>query len=277
MGPNQQPSFPSAASGFGLPGLNPATISRLMLDAPRPGKGLAAVWLGCAAGYLALDRLFASPPAVTAGSLALAVAYSLGAGAALTGLVLLAVRRHHGFPFPQQPGEYLWVAFGLNVVFDWGVRAILLTPSPIDAIGPFASVTFSPQPEWLLAVLQSFLVIAFLIPAVVAVLLSFFPIMKVAMFLSAATYCSGAHWRTFFVVGCAVFALYLPLFCVEPRTWLSLYQLLELALGLVLAAVLLVDWRLRRRYPSTHWLGIGVTAWYMGVAVSALWANPLRF
>jgi hypothetical protein len=270
MDPNHPLALDPGTPGVHLPTAGPVAIHALA-DPPRLAVRHVGVWLVASAVYLAVDRLwFTSRVPATNLDLALAALYSLGAGAALSGLLYLAARQHHRLPFPSYPGEYLWVALGLNVLFDWGVHTIGMGSSPVDAIGPFASVTFSPQQGWLLAAVQSFLVVAFLIPAILAVLFAFFPILKAGMFLTAAGRCGSRHWRVFFLAGSAVFVVYLPLFCIEPRTWLSLYQVFESGLGLALVAVLWLDRRPARPYPWTHWLGVAVSLWYATVAATIL-------
>jgi len=275
MEPNHPLSLHAGAGGLHLSGLDPA-LGAAATDPPRLGARHLVAWLVLAAAYLAINRLwFTSRVPATNLDVALAVLYSLGAGAALSGLVFLMVQQHYRLAFPCHPGEYLWLALGLNVLFDWGVRTILLGPTLVDAVGPFASVPFSPQQGWLLVAVQSFLVLAFLIPALLAVLFAFFPILKAGMFLSAAGRCGARHWRIFFLVGSAVFVLYLPLFCIEPHTWLTLYQVFELGLGLALVAVLVADRKRNARYPWTHWLGVGVSLWYAAATAGTLLAGRI--
>ena len=201
-------------------------------DSPEPPRfGIIHLLVGttCIAVHLAITRAFMGGPAQAASGYDATrwALWSIGAGAALGGLVLLVSRCNRGLRFPVHPGETLLILLGIGSVVGLGFHCY---------------VVLTDYGMWLSTV-------NFVSSAAIAVL-----------FVLAAIRTKTRRWRYFFLSVVAAFLLRFPLGCaglgplayIIPRT----------ASDLLLLIVVVSDLRQRQRYPWTHWLGAGVGLWY---------------
>lgn len=223
-------------------------------EPPRMGILDLLVWTACVAVYLGLwmtleGSTFLLPEAEGRLRVAKAVLYAIGWGTALSGVVLMMARSYRGFPYPVYPGEYLLVVMGLDV-------AIRLTISILLAI---LLLWWTPGygSEYALGALQ--FLAAFGLYAWV--------------FVWAVTRVRMQRWRVLFLAIPASYALWLLLLYGGFGERLTATCVPRLLIATVVTAVVLMDLVDRRRYPWTHWLGVGTRLWLDGSAVGcAVWS-----
>jgi len=165
---------------------------------------------------------------------------SILSGIAISGLLLWGWRRWRRFPFPQYPGEVLWiVAALLRLVEDLSqlVRIVAVWPaSSANAAAVDRMVTWTSVAAWL----------AIWIGAVVAV--------------------KDRRWRATLVILAAAEELVpLAVWLILRRTGPTGMERAHLVLDfsrllavVVLTTQVVLDHLAAKRYPWTHWTGVGV-------------------
>jgi hypothetical protein len=206
-------------------------------EPPRLGISHLLVWTTCVAFYLGIMRSFwlLSPEQLETPIFFRIIdgLYGMGSGTALVGLVLFAARRYRRIRFPVYPGEVLLVALGASTVL--GLMKTML-------------IWFA-LPESDLLSLQ-WLRLIDLVSGLGNALIYFIAAVRVKV----------TRWRTYLATvvvvsalhGCALFRLpwaIIPYIVTSPLP------------SLVLAVVVLMDVIQRKKYPWTHWVGVGIAVW----------------
>lgn len=222
-------------------------------DAVGTGLGIAHLlaWTACTAVYLAIRRsLIILPPGVPFGAQGIAVwsLQGIGAGAALGGLLLTVARRRRGVRFPVYPGEVLLLLSGVGVAVD-----VLLSALSVLTHRPQEGGLGLPLVLWVLILLARNLALAF-------------------AYLVAARKVRVRRWRLLFLALAASWTLAEFESCcltIPGRAILSSWiSYVPFLLPKVILAVIAVgDLRRRRRYPWTHWAGVGTGLWFGAAAV----------
>ena len=254
--PESASARPSAV-GSGVPAREPSDS----IESPPPEQmGLIHLfgWTACVAAYLAFwQTLQPWPEGFGTGLAFLAILQALGSGAALGGLVLLVARRRRGMPFPVHPGDYLLTVLGLELVLHL----------PLVILQRFFGTTLA------LSLGESWVHASNLFSVVVGTALRVWPAMRL----------TSRRWRFAFALAAAArLAMTVPIL----STWLRVgpgplgifRSSLELPQGLrwvslaVFVGVLVVDRRVGRRYPWTHWAGLLTLFWISAVVLlQAAW------
>jgi hypothetical protein len=174
----------------------------------------------------------------------------MGSGAAWAGLALWAARRRRRLPFPRHPGEYLLVVLGVT--------------EGLGLLNQFFMVMIiTVEVDWIIQIALGIAGLG------LCALVLLWPVLAV----------KSRRWRWFFVMR---FALYVvefltPLILARTmapaslRFWLILQGVpFEVLIGVVLIAVVLKDRSGGRRYPWTHWAGVGVQLWFIAFELSRI-------
>ncbi len=226
------------------------------LESPRLGIFHLLALTACVAAYLGVTQTLSratqqgTPPI---GGLAAATgsAHAIGAGAALAGLILFAVRRLRGLRFPTHPGEYLLVILGVGAVLDLA-RSTLVTLLIFSGNFPIE------RTQWVFVTIE----------------LGTFGI-KAAMLIWALVCVKVRRWRAFFlavpVVNVAAIASVTFLArTMSPQNIVVASAGVPVLLSVVLAVVVIRDHAEGKRYPWTHWLGVGTHFWLDAARVGML-------
>jgi hypothetical protein len=189
-------------------------------------------------GSTSLLQETAGPFRVPAG-----VLYGIGWGTALAGVVLMMARSYRGLPFPVYPGEYLLVLTGLDVT----VRLVLSMLPSILLLWCKPDFGFG----LLLRAFQFLAAFGF----------------YAWVFVWAVTRVTIRRWRAFFLAIPASYGIWLLLLYGGFDQWTITRYVPRFLIATVLTAVVLIDLVDRRRYPWTHWLGVGTRLWLDAPAV----------
>lgn len=164
---------------------------------------------------------------------ALWLLWSIGSGAALSGLVLLVARRCRGGRFPVHPGERLLVVMSLDA---W-----------VDLLGQaFVTIYIWAAQSTLEAAVDVWYAAPFFLQTTV---------IGAAYFLTARRL-SSPPWRWVFQCSGVAYLLY-PFCCsMTPPILLSLTS------NLLLIFVVTSDYQDGIQYPWTHWFGVGLRLWF---------------
>lgn len=212
-------------------------------SASRLGIVHLMVFIGCVAVCLGADEIVVS--AIRSGEVPIGYAafllYSvLGWGASLAGFLLWVARRVRGWPFPVYPGEYLLAVQGIAAV-TWLIQSFRGVARDYSWT---ASTTLSPV---------SLLAIAILAVALVRIRSVGWRL----CFATAIVMCLKPVW--YYSWGwLAMMLAQLPLEGSLP--WIFLVA--DSLTVFVLASVSWTEYRQGRRYPWTHWLGVGLVFWF---------------
>ncbi|MHC4179368.1 MAG: hypothetical protein ACYSWU_17790 [Planctomycetota bacterium] len=237
MQPETPGQSPFAPQGFTrTPPLTPEQP-----EPPRLGILHLMVLTACVAAYMGPVRALEEPIDlleegtrpfwVTTGSL-----YGIGSGAALAGLVLVAARRYRGLSFPVHPGEYLLVVMGFGVLLHWMALALAWL------ITSFGDPRFG---------LPSFHGILYLFP------FAFYAL----CFLWAAIRAKSRRWRVLFLAIPTSYVVSFLFLCGGARLLPIANSAPPLLITVVLIVVIVRDHFEGKRYPWTHWFGVGTRLW----------------
>ena len=207
-------------------------------NSPRLGIIHFLGWTACiavaAAAHSSLMLMVHDPQAGSAVSVVLQGMEVVGNGTALGALVIWLRRRYRGLPFPMFPGEYLWLACGIERLL-W-----LITMGVCVAIGSVGAG-----------------VVAFIA----------FRMMDLAVaivFLIAAVKVRVKRWRVLLLV-IAARPLLIPLAgLLFPFSWFVYFPPWFIEAP-VLAIVVARDLFQRQRYPWSHWAGVAVRSWLIAL------------
>ena len=217
--------------------------------------GIAHLFLliTCTAVYLGLVQFYCAADASALAAVhwwpyaAHMIAASMAEGAALGALVLFLTRQRSNRVFPCHPGEFLVVAAGVGAAARGAaILIVTLCEEPPHRLLPGS---FS-QTLWSVGLMLSTLI--YLLPALHA---------------------AQRGWRVFF---CCAIGIRIIFLIVPRMTWLvaqaQFVSCVAVALALLVAVIL--DLVRRRRYPWTHWLGIGLWFWILilnGLGIVLTW------
>lgn len=232
---------PVSGSPFQVPEGSPFRRQPDQTPSQPPRLGILHLLVGttCVAVYLAAGRTFAQIDP-TGSESRLPVFEGLGSisgGIGLAGLILWIARRLRGFRFPVYPGEVLLVALGI-------VNAGILAVRTIQYVASLLSEASGES--WMLTSNLPFLAVY----AVVAL-----------VFLVCGVIVKPLPWRIYFLAEALATGSWL---LVVPMGWFSLAtcsRILGMAADVVLLGIFLGNLRFARRYPWTHWLGVGLGLW----------------
>ncbi len=168
------------------------------------------------------------------------VAWGLGAGMAIGSVFLMIARRRQGNLFPGHPGEFLGVLQGFSVLFS--LMGFVILRACALGIGwvPFGIAYFQffmlQLPELGIAVLF-------------------------AVWAWRTT--RQAHWRVFFFAFALLPIVLFALDFLSSMIWVPPWELtaVMVTVPVLLLLAVLVDNRVGRRRPWTHWMGIGLQYW----------------
>ncbi len=206
------------------------------------------VWAACVAlycsAYQSIERV--GPPLFPFRNVFFAGNAALLSGTALTGLLLLLVRRRHDLAYPRHGGEWLWSLAGI------GAALTLVT----DLLCAFAGPQSAPS-------------------------LLFFPVQMLVLgiaFLYAILRSENARWKAVFVIiPVSLIAITVPISLAaigSPAATVGRW-FVAASVGhtlLVFAAVAVaarIDLRQTQRYPWPHWAGILLVAWQSASAFAS--------
>jgi hypothetical protein len=232
-------------------------------EPPRLGISHLLILTACVAAYMGVDRTLTAAYLdadfqVTAGAFdtATATVWGIGGGAALAGIVLFVARRFRRLPFPVHPGEYLLVLVGFAVACRCARTAAVLLHLHLEQDGNYhlSSSYFA----WHYALLAVYALI----------------------FLWVVVRVRIPRWRLFFLTMPASYLvcrvpLHGLLRLLGPSMYLGVLADAgaKLPVAVVLAVVVLKDHLDGRRYPWTHWFGVGTRFWLDAVTVvAAAWS-----
>jgi len=164
--------------------------------------------------------------------------YNVGAGSAVGGLLLWAVRRSRGMRFPRHPGEYLLIVLGISAVLSLGMH-VLITVANSPSFPGHVPI----YPLWQLMQFPFYMISAL-------------------VRLLAAKSVGAPRWRRFFLLGAGIQVLGLFLTCAGGFGLFAGDHALYVLIGAVLAVVVIRDHVQGLRYSWTHWLGVGLQVWF---------------
>jgi hypothetical protein len=188
----------------------------------------------CIALYLAISRhIRIEAQSAADPSTAIWVLWSIGTGAALSGLILLVSRRWQEERFPVHPGEALLVVMSVDAWIDLSVHSLMAL---------YLLVTQSS----LNAAVQLWYAAPFYLQTIV---------MAVLYFVTARRL-ESPRWRSVFWFSGTAYLLY-PFCCNQ-----TIPMAISLTSNLILIFVVVSDHQEGARYPWTHWLGVGLKLWF---------------
>jgi len=171
----------------------------------------------------------------------------IGSGAGLCALVLFFARQRSYVVFPQHPGEYVAVTIGAKAAIN--TAALLVHVGVGGGQGQLGMTSL----------IWSLYSVAMMLAALI--------------YLLPARYAEHRVWRIVFrgLVAINVFGALFGYFDFAIAAWLVCDAVLSL---LILAAVI-VDAVGRRQRPWVHWLGIGLSFWFLALTGASFAINWL--
>ena len=176
----------------------------------------------------------------------------IGGGAALAGLILLVARRLRRIPFPVHPGEYLLVVCAVGAILQLAAQPIyiyMLAGLSGDSSGP---------PGFLFTIIPL---------AILCV--------NAAVFIWALVCVKAWRWRIFLlsipVCHLAAYGLMiLTANTVRPGSMVFMIpSLVPVATSVILLIPVLRDHLDGRRYPWSHWFGVGLRFWFDALRIGS--------
>ena len=214
---------------------------------PRPSASLEEsepwsihilVWVVCATAWLGLMQLLIPLQGYGTACGLRELLECPAVGAALGGLLMWAKRRWQGIRFPVSPGEFLIILFG-TVFTARTVELLLIGVYPWGVI-PFAVLT---------------------------------RLAMVGICVLAVCRSTDWVWKGFFVLqvvtSLCFLAVYFPKWTAAHVCVRMLPTCLWISLILLIVALLCGFYR-HRRFPWTHWLGVGILVWSVVIEGSQL-------
>lgn len=252
------PTRPSAS--FAAEPAPPGSPIRPVPDQPRLGIIHLMVWTACVAVFFSVARTTLADNWAELGTAKLVhwLTYGVGAGTALSGLLLWVARRRRGLPFPGQPGETLLVLLGVGALVNLGHFPILALTTSLEELDDSYTAWW-----WQNALYHTLWFLKTLILG--------------AFYLRAAIRTNVTRWRVYLtlVVASSILSFtvslaqgYLSLYG-QPMVWLWLIQGIYLLPRAVLVVVVIGDALQSDGYRWTHWLGAGIDLWF--AASTAMW------
>jgi hypothetical protein len=210
------------------------------------------VWTTCVAVHLAVTRTLFQEQAESLELKAMVgwCLYGIGAGTAWASLAMLVWRRRRGRVFPLHPGEWLWVALGLKDLYGLAWQALTW------------QLLFRPQA----GVVMSW--------SVFRIYVTSFMLLHCLIFLATALQVKVVHWRRFMFASVAAGLARWLVICAGGSPGGIGIMVIGSLVAVLLVVVLVMDLSGRNRYPWSHWLGVGLGAWYFGVnLVMFVWST----
>jgi hypothetical protein len=169
----------------------------------------------------------------------------LGAGIALSGLLLWFVRRLRGKPFPRHPGEYMLVVEAISCLLGLGLH-FLFVYLRVWSEDDWSAI---PMYFWW----DKILIVFYLIHAVI--------------WTVAGTRIAVRRWRRLFFLCAASNVLDGFLNCAGIASFVPVHYLLYVLVSIVLVVIVIRDHRQGMRYPWSHWLAVGIRFWFALLSV----------